>query len=429
MSFDARAIKLLPAGAHLTSPDYPGLRLVSSARYRSWVYRYKSPIDGRMRQLSLGRWPGMSVSAAIEAWQNGRAQRDNGSDPAVDARYARREARKEVEQERRRVEQSAYTVAILCEDYYRGHLRQHRAKKGATEIRRMFDKMLGDLAEVPATQVTRSQAFDLIRSTAVHAPVQAGKLRAELGAAWDYAYDAGKLSPEVPNWWRQILRGKIRSKGKSIGGVRIGTAKRVLSTDEVGALIRWLPNFSAIVGDVLTLYLWTAARGAEICGMRGNEIVRDGAQWWWIIPKSRTKNARHEGATDLRIPLFGRGLEVVLRRRERFGDEALFPSRAGGSVAQKVVQTAVHYHQPYSPTRPDVLRPRLDVNHWAPHDLRRTSRTLLAALGCPDSVGEAILGHMLPGVLGIYNQHRYDSERVEWLGRLSARLEELAARP
>lgn len=292
----------------------------------------------------------------------------------------------------------------------------------------MFDKMLGALADVPATQVARAQAFELIKSLAERAPVQAGKLRAELGAAWDYAYDAGKLSPEVPNWWRQILRGRIRSRGKSIGGTRLGTGKRVLSAEEVGALILWLPNFSSIVTDVLTLYLWTAARGAEICGMRGDEISREGDQWWWTIPKSRTKNARHDGATDLRIPLFGQGLEVVLRRRENFGDDVLFPSRAGGSIEQKVIQTAVHYHQPYSGTRPECVRPRLSVTHWAPHDLRRTSRTLLAAMGCPDAVGEAILGHMLPGVLGVYNQHKYDAERVEWLGRLSKRLDELAVR-
>ena len=36
------------------------------------------------------------------------------------------------------------------------------------------------------------------------------------------------------------------------------------------------------------------------------------------------------------------------------------------------------------------------------------------------------LGHMIPGVAGAYNRHQYDAERVEWLRRLSERLEELA---
>src|SRR5574337_388708 len=62
--------------------------------------------------------------------------------------------------------------------------------KGATEIRRMFDKMLGDTANIPAAELTRAQAFDLIRSIAETAPVQAQSLRSELGAAWDYAIDS-----------------------------------------------------------------------------------------------------------------------------------------------------------------------------------------------------------------------------------------------
>ena len=69
------------------------------------------------------------------------------------------------------------------------------------------------------------------------------------------------------------------------------------------------------------------------------------------------------------------------------------------------------------------MRPELPVSHWAPHDLRRTSRTLLAALGCPHEVAEAILGHVLPGVAGVYNRHKYDSEKREWLTRLATHLE------
>jgi hypothetical protein len=33
---------------------------------------------------------------------------------------------------------------------------------------------------------------------------------------------------------------------------------------------------------------------------------------------------------------------------------------------------------------------------------------------------------MLPGVSGLYNVHRYDSQRLDWLRRLDAELERLA---
>jgi integrase len=82
---------------------------------------------------------------------------------------------------------------------------------------------------------------------------------------------------------------------------------------------------------------------------------------------------------------------------------------------------------PYSNTRPEWHRPRLAVTHWAPHDLRRTSRTLLTKLGCPTEVAEAILGHLPPGVQAVYNRHQYDDERKLWLKRLSTRLEKIAS--
>lgn len=430
MTFDARAMKLLQAGQHLTSPDFPGLRLEATASFRTWIYRYKSPVDGRMRQIKIGRWPAMSLHAAAAEWEKLRAAREAGADPSMAAKQSRTADRQARSQAVAAQAQAGYTVAALCADYHEGHVRLSRARKGTDEVRRMFDTMLGSFGAKPAAEVTRSHAFDLIQSYAAATPVQAKKLRSELGAAWDYAIDAGRLPDTVPNWWRLILRGKIRSKGKRIAGERVGTTKRVLSPEEIGALIRWLPNFTALVDDALTLYLWTGTRGAEIVAMEGSEVRQEGGVWWWTIPKAKTKNARHESATDLRVPLFGRALNVVLRRKERFGAGWLFPTkRRDGRLThseQKAVQVAVYYHQPYSTTRPDLERARLPVTHWAPHDLRRSARTLLAAMGCPGDVAESVLGHMIPGVAGAYNRHQYDAERVEWLRRLSERLEELA---
>jgi len=429
--FDARAIKLLEAGQHLTSDDYPGLRVVASARGRSWIYRYRSPVDDAVRQIKLGAWPAMSVSAAIVAWEEMRLLRDAGRDPASEARSARNEAKTAAQASRAAKSAKVLTVAEVVDAYWHGHILVHRQKKGQTEVRRMFDTMLGGLAREPAATLSRAQAFDLISGHAVERPVVAGYLRSELGAAWDYAIDAGRLPETSPNWWRLILRGKLRSKGKKIGGEHVGTSKRVLSDAEVGALIRWLPNFTALIDDALTLYLWTACRGSEILGMEGRDVRQEGGgQWWWVIPKEKTKNQRRDRATDHRVPLFGRGLAAVLRRRDLYGDGLLFPActRDGRIVAteQKVIQAGVWMRQPYSQTRPDEPRSRLPVTHWAPHDLRRTSRTMLAAMGCPTEVAEAILGHVAPGIVGVYNQHRYDVERVEWLSRLSDRLEGLA---
>lgn len=430
MTFDARAAKLLSAGEHLTSAEHPGLRLEATASRRTWIYRYRSPVDGRLRQIKLGQWPEMSISAAVVSWEKARAKRDAGDDPAAQAKSDRIALKQVAEAAKEQAKEAVYTVANVCDDYWRGHVRANRAPKGATEIRRMFDKMLGELATAPAATVTRAQAFDLLQIWAEKAPVQAAKLRSELGAAWDYGYDSGRLPETVPNWWRVIMRGRIKSKGKVVAGTRVGTGKRVLSADETGQLIRWMPNFTLLLQDVLTIYLWTGTRGGEICGMRGSEINKEAdGLWWWVIPKARTKNARHDHATDLRVPLFGRALAVVARRKAQYGDGPLFPAKLRNvvrPVAQKTIQSSVYAYQPYAKEYKGSLKPRLPVAYWAPHDLRRTARTFLAALKCPDPVGEAIIGHMQPGIKGVYNLHDYDAERVEWLKRLSDYLEQLA---
>jgi hypothetical protein len=46
IAFDARAAKALAAGNHLTFELAPGLRLKATASTRTWLYRYKSPLDG-----------------------------------------------------------------------------------------------------------------------------------------------------------------------------------------------------------------------------------------------------------------------------------------------------------------------------------------------------------------------------------------------
>jgi hypothetical protein len=42
----------------------------------------------------------------------------------------------------------------------------------------------------------------------------------------------------------------------------------------------------------------------------------------------------------------------------------------------------------------------LDIPHWTPHDLRRTVRTGLSRLQCPNEVAEAVLGHTKAALKG-----------------------------
>jgi integrase len=52
---------------------------------------------------------------------------------------------------------------------------------------------------------------------------------------------------------------------------------------------------------------------------------------------------------------------------------------------------------------------------WSPHDLRRTARTNMARVGVSDEVGEEVINHVKPGVVGVYNKYRYDKEKEDAL--------------
>jgi len=414
LAFDARAAKLLALGEFLTVNGCPGLRLNASKLHKTWTYRYRS--GDKIRQIKIGRWPVMSHTAATVAWEELKKRRDAGEDPAQAKRQARTEKVVSVKVER-------YTVRKLCDDYLVGHVDQARKPKGAKEMRRLLNAHLDAIEDRPAASITRADAFDLMEGMK-HIPVSAQTLRGELGAAWDYALDAGRLPDNTPNWWRLVLRGKLRSKGRKRAGKSIGTVKRSLNGGEVGKLLRWLPNFSELMSDALTLYLWTGTRGSEIVAMESTEMTDEHDGWWWTIPKHKTKNARHENATDLRVPLVGRALKIV-KRRLKVHKGWLFPADSvAGHTIQQVIGSQVANRMSYSTVHQERELLCLPVENWSPHDLRRTTRTLLAAMGCPDAIAEAILGHMQ----GVYNRHHYDKERRHWIMKLDKHLEALAAK-
>ncbi|MEO3714042.1 tyrosine-type recombinase/integrase [Roseateles flavus] len=433
-TFDARAAKQLAAGQHLTVNDAPGLRLEATGSTRTWAYRYKSPINGLMKQLKLGAWPEMGLAQAFAAWGDAKAVRDAGRCPASEKRLARA-----TEKAPEKAEQ-VLTVKRLLYAYIDRKLEGNITRKHLVEARSVAENQLGDLADVPAAGVTRAQAYDLIDAKRSF-PVAAANLRRLLGAAWEWGHDSGRLSEEVPNWWRLILRGQLKSKGKvytqGLDGdhEHQGRAEKVVLTlDQVGVLLRFLPNMSRLVEELLTLYLWTGTRGVEICMMEAKELTEEPDGLWWTIPAAKQKMRRHELAMDLRVPLLGRAAEIIRRRRGAAGEggwiwPAVNKSAKVPHVQQKVIGVAVWHHRPNNTSRPEHRRARFphDFPAFGPHDLRRTVRTHLSAMGCPENVAEAVLGHIQSGVAGVYDRYGYDKERRHWLGEIAARWEASAA--
>jgi integrase len=431
IKFDARRAKLLQPQEHIAFDDFPGLRLEATTTRRTWTYRYRSPLDGNMRQIKLGNWPAMPLAAAVVEWETKRNIRDSGQDPA----HTRRRARARVAGLDAELVSGAYTVRRLVADYLAGHVEHNASPAAQANTRYALGTPIEPILDMLPETVTRKMAFDLLERLRDR-PTYANRIKMELGAAWDYALDAGRLPANTPNWWRQIMRGRLRSKGRSRNGERV-TDKSVLTGPEIAVLVPWVQLLEPDVADVTQLYLWTGQRGNEIVAMQGVELSVEADGLWWTIPKAKTKNKRIERATAHRVPLVGRAEVIIRRRWASYGNSWLFPytapkagRRAAKSrecITQASVGQTIARCQPYWKGKNKLMSDRpIPVTAWTPHDLRRTARTMLGAMGCANEVAEEIIGHIKPGIVGVYNLYSYDAEKREWLMKLAAHLEELA---
>lgn len=384
------------------------VRCLADGKTKTFFYRYRDDA-GALRQIKVGVLGAMTLDQARKRVAELKVDRARGVDPQAEKRARKSAAKAQREKQKAKV----YTVADVVEDYLTELVEKNRKPKGAAEVRRMLERATEKVGSAPVEGFTRLKAHDLIKAVAESAPRLALMTRQELRAAWEHAIDVGRASVNP-------------FLGKSLGAIpAIKKRQRVLSPDEVGLLLRWMQEpgtYSRTVRDALEVTLRTGMRSGEVCGLHSSELVyRDGVLWA-DIPGNRMKAEQ-----DHHVPLVGRVREIVLARLPESGGY-LFPSRREGlPIDQKVLGVEVYAASGRSTAKAYESRKACPVKDWAPHDLRRTARTLLADLGCPYEVGEAILAHRLPGVAGDYNKAKHMQARVEWLTKLGEYLDELMA--
>jgi integrase len=412
-AFDARSAKAMKPGDHLSFREQPGLRLVASTTRKAWTYRYAHPETGKQKQTGLGLWPALGFAEAVAAWEKARGHRSKG----VDVGGEKRAETKAVKAKAVAVSSKAkHTCAFIVERYLVEMVENNRKAKGAAESRRMLERAIAPVAALTASELTKTQARDLIVGVASTARRVASMTRQELRACWAYAADQG---------WVEEDRNPFA--GRNLGGQFKANARdRVLSVGETGALLRWMHEpkaYSRTVADALEIVLRTGLRSGEVCAIHASELAERNGVLWLDIPAERMKAGRAHS-----VPLVGRARDLVMARMPEEGGH-LFRRRgeADAPVEQKVLGVEVYAHSGASKAAAFAGKRLCPVTGFAPHDLRRTARTLLGELNCPYEVGEAILAHALPGVAGVYNRAAYEQQKIEWLSKLGEQLDALTS--
>ncbi|ECC4148253.1 tyrosine-type recombinase/integrase [Salmonella enterica] len=383
-----------------------GLRVTCGATgVKTFFYRYTSPVTGKLIQLKIGSFPQISLAIARTKLQELKQIRREGRCPATE----NKEAKQRLLEESQKQQTPELTVAALVELYLTERIEDRktadgriipgaRKKKGQAETRRTLENdAVAKLGQRVASEVTRQDIIDLVNGVIARgAKVQAGSVLRELSLAYEYAIGLGRFDESFANP-ALLAKSSLRQTRIKLTSER-GT--RVLSENELAKFLKWLPGsaYTATIKNVLRMTLWTGCRTGEVCAMAWQDVDLD--KGTIHLKDTKTGVERYVQLSTQAVNFL-----KVLRLST---DKYLFPSQA----------TKLPIQQKYLTENSWRLRESgqmLDIPRWTPHDLRRTVRTGLSRLKCPNEVAEAILGHTKGGIEGVYNLYQYDAECKEWL--------------
>ena len=373
----------IKAGEPVAKSDGDGLTFTLSAKgTAAWVLRYR--FGGKARELTIGRYPDISLSKARELATEARVQIQQGRDVAREKQKATIERA------------AAKTLRELAADYMSKafpHLAANTIKQRRHHIEGVILPKLGSL---PAREVSTADVVALVEAvgkksvnvaelvfTAVSEIFKHGLARhvvtANPCAGISVSAICGKPEPK-----RQRLK---------------------LTEDELRVILPALPGIGAENALAVKIQLATCVRLGELAKAEWEHVDFDRAEWF--VPDQNSKTGR--GFT---IPLppavvgwfrelepFACGSRFVLparqvRRTRNHGGEVHFEQRAMNAMLHKLCEKLGD-----------------KVRRFTPHDLRSTARSHLAALGVNILVAERCLNHSLGGLIAIYDQHDYMNER------------------
>ncbi|MBJ9947601.1 site-specific integrase [Acinetobacter bereziniae] len=437
VALSARAIDKMKTGDAVKSDigEYSGLRVVcGKTGLKSFVYRYRSPIDNSLKKITLGNYPIMSLAEARIELQRLKLLRSQGVCPVTERKAGKLviKNKKEKLSETDKIltvkdvvdlyltEVIEDKVIIDSRSGIKKNIQGSRNLKGQLEARRtLYADVVAVLGHLQAESVVRKDIVEFIKKIIDRgAQVQAGRVLSELIIAYDYAIGLDYFSESFAN---PALLAKSSLKQTRI---KLTSSKRtrVLSDFELKQVLVWLPvsGFSKHHKSILHIALWTGARTGEICAAEWKDINLEKGTWHL----KGTKNGSE------RFVQLSKQCIKYLKTLPTINSIYLFPSfRTGNPIAQKTLtetkwvlrgkdRATNHNLQPHQ------LWPE-DMDDWNPHDLRRTLRTNLSRLGCPTDIAEAILGHSKKGIEGTYNLHTYENECAIWLQKWADYLESL----
>lgn len=369
------------------------LRFRESETVPTWRFRYR--FEGKARVMSLGSYRDLSLANAREEAKKLSARVALGYDVAGEKQQRKGEAVARMEAER-----NAYTMAQLADEYFERmiagrwkhpNIVRARIEKdikpaiGNLKVEDIKPRHIDDVLKVVMKRGAPSIANDTLRwlKRMFNYAIKRHIIEYNPAAAFDPS-DAG---------------GKEKSRTRWL------TSEELLTLFEA---MRQANGFSVENDLSIKLLLLLAVRKGELIGARWSEFDLDKAVWY--LPADRTKT---ESAIDIPLPPIA---VEWLRELQRLAGVSkwVLPTRK--------MQDRMIPHIAESTLSVALAKIKHGLEHFTIHDLRRTARTHLEALGVAPHIAERCLNHKIKGIEGIYNRHDYFEERKAaleaWAGLL-----------
>ncbi len=289
----------------------------------------------------------------------------------------------------------------------------HTRRWQETAVSAIKTHIIPNIGKMGITEVRHRHALGLIQQIAMTAPGSARNTMKFCRQMFKFA---------CRNEWAEIQ--PFHEITESVPKIAPKADERHLDDDEIVKAWQEINKSSCSreVKRALKLILITAQRPGEVAQMHRDQI-KD--RWWTIPAEVAGKNGREH-----RVHLTNSALELI-----GDGKGYIFPSDRGtrGHISENALSQAINRGY----LSDDVVKvvgnrkikarkePYFGMKPWSPHDLRRTARTNMARAGVSDEVGEEVMNHIKPGVVGVYNKYRYDAEKKEALQKWEVLLLEI----
>ena len=374
-----------------------GIR-VSPTGVKSWIFIYR--FNGLARRMTLGRYPAMTLAEAHTAHAKANEQFRKGTDPGVLHTQANFDHR------------GSPTVSQLVDEYIEKWAKPR--KRTWEEDARMLSKdVIPYLGRRKAKDIKRRDIILLIDEIVDRgSPIAANRTLRIIRKMFSFAVKRGVLdaSPCI----------EIDAPAKE------NQRERVLTEDEIKMFWFGLDNAKMSDGTklALKLLLATAQRKGEVTQAEWSEF--DLKKGWWTIPKEKSKNERTH-----RVPLSHIALDILKQAKELSGDSRwVFPSIKGRPITPRSISRAVRYISKKNSRRNSKHTPPygdyFDIDHFTPHDLRRTATSMMTSLKIAELDVSKVLNHTVQTVTSKhYNLYSYDDEKQSALRKWGRRLENI----